>query len=206
MRSIIVSWSAFQSTKSISSGAQYVILHIKNGWRKSNLYRFESGKWFWLSIIAQVTMAGTRRRRITLKGQRKWMQSVQKYCCDVFLQSARLPVYFHLVMPRHVLSPCYAFMNTLRVLHIVKDVGMRNEASPESMRPVIRPVILPLSIRPVVHADGHPGSFEVASCTPSLCWVWHCSFLPTKNGKEINQEENNNNLRWWCCCCRNVAS
>ncbi len=31
----------------------------------------------------------------------------------------------------------------------------------------------------------HPGSSEVAGCTPSLYWVWHCSFLPTKNGKEI---------------------
>jgi hypothetical protein len=31
---------------------------------------------------------------------------------------------------------------------------MRNEASPESVRPVIRPV---------VHADGHPGSSEVRS-------------------------------------------
>jgi hypothetical protein len=86
-------------------------------------------------------------------------------------------------------------------LHIVKDVGMRNEASSES----VRLVILPLSIRPVVHADGHPGSSEVSGCTPSLCWVWRCSFLATKNGKEINQEWNNNNLRWWCCC-RNVAS
>jgi hypothetical protein len=46
---------------------------------------------------------------------------------------------------------------------------MRNEASPESVRPVIRLVIRPLSIRPVVHADGHPASSEVAGCTPSLC-------------------------------------
>ncbi len=46
---------------------------------------------------------------------------------------------------------------------------MRNEASPESVRPVIRPVILPLSIHPVVHADQHPESSEVAGCTPSLC-------------------------------------
>ncbi len=29
---------------------------------------------------------------------------------------------------------------------------MRNEASPEAVRPVVRPVIRPLSIRPVVHA------------------------------------------------------
>jgi len=25
-------------------------------------------------------------------------------------------------------------------------------------------------IRPVVHADGHPGSFEVVGCTPSFYW------------------------------------
>ncbi len=56
-------------------------------------------------------------------------------------------------------------------LHIVKDVGMRNEASPESVRPVIRPVIFPLSIRLVVHADGHPRSSEVVGHTPSLCLV-----------------------------------
>jgi hypothetical protein len=34
-------------------------------------------------------------------------------------------------------------------LHIVKDVGMRNEASPKSVRHVFRPVIH-LSIRPVM--------------------------------------------------------
>jgi len=48
--------------------------------------------------------------------------------------------------------------------------------------------VVALFIRPVVDADRHPGSSEVAGCTPSLYWVWHCSFLPTKNGKEINQE------------------
>ncbi len=36
------------------------------------------------------------------------MQSVQKYCCEYFLQSTHLSCFFHLVMPRHVLSPCYA--------------------------------------------------------------------------------------------------
>ncbi len=66
-------------------------------------------------------------------------------------------------------------------LHILKDVRMKWSF------PWIRPVV-PLSIRPVVHANWHPGSSEVAGCTPSLYWVWHCSFLPTKNGKEINQE------------------
>jgi len=38
-------------------------------------------------------------------------------------------------------------------LHILKDVEMTNEAAPESVRLVIRPVIRPLSICPVVHAD-----------------------------------------------------
>jgi hypothetical protein len=37
----------------------------------------------------------------------------------------------------------------LNKLHIVKDVGMRNEASPEFVRPVVRPVIH-LSIRPIM--------------------------------------------------------
>jgi hypothetical protein len=41
------------------------------------------------------------------------MQSVEKYCGNFFLQSAHFPVYFYLVMPRHVLSPCYArYVNT----------------------------------------------------------------------------------------------
>jgi hypothetical protein len=44
--------------KSISSGAQYVTLHSTNGWRKSNICRFDSEKWFRLSIIVQVTVAG----------------------------------------------------------------------------------------------------------------------------------------------------
>jgi len=28
--------------------------------------------------------------------------------------------------------------------------------------------VVPLSIDPVIHADGHPGSSEVAGCAPSL--------------------------------------
>jgi hypothetical protein len=32
--------------KIISSGAQYVTLHSKSGWRKSNTCRFDSEKWF----------------------------------------------------------------------------------------------------------------------------------------------------------------
>jgi hypothetical protein len=39
------------------------------------------------------------------------------------------------------------------LLHILKDVGMKNEASSESVRLVIRPIICPLSIRPVVRTD-----------------------------------------------------
>jgi hypothetical protein len=38
--------------KSISSGAQYVILHSKIGSRKVKTCQFGSTKWFWLSIIA----------------------------------------------------------------------------------------------------------------------------------------------------------
>jgi hypothetical protein len=34
--------------------------------------------------------------------------NVQKYCCNFFLQSAHLPLFFHLVMPGHVYGPCYA--------------------------------------------------------------------------------------------------
>ncbi len=51
-----------QSThpKNISSSVEYVILHSKNGWRKSNICRFDYGKWFWLSIITQVAMASKR--------------------------------------------------------------------------------------------------------------------------------------------------
>jgi hypothetical protein len=46
--------------KNISNNAQNVILHSKNGWRNSNICRFDSRKWFWLSIIMQVAMAGKR--------------------------------------------------------------------------------------------------------------------------------------------------
>jgi hypothetical protein len=46
--------------KNISNSVEYVILHSKNGWRKSNLCRFDYGKWFWFNIITQVTMASKR--------------------------------------------------------------------------------------------------------------------------------------------------
>jgi hypothetical protein len=46
--------------KNISNSAQYVILHSKNGWRKSNICWFDLRKWFWLSIITQVVMASKR--------------------------------------------------------------------------------------------------------------------------------------------------
>jgi len=36
----------WKGTKSIFSGAQYMILHIKIGWRKVKTCRFGSGKWF----------------------------------------------------------------------------------------------------------------------------------------------------------------
>ncbi len=64
---------------------------------------------------------------------------------------------------------------------------MRNEATPEPARPVIPP----LSIHPVVHADRHPeaprlpAAHHPSTWQSSLYWVWHCKFLATKNGKEI---------------------
>jgi hypothetical protein len=48
-------------TCSSSSSARYATLHSKIGWRKSNICQFGSGKWFWLSIIVELT-AGKRRR------------------------------------------------------------------------------------------------------------------------------------------------
>jgi hypothetical protein len=33
-----------------------------------------------------------------------------------------------------------------------------------------------------------PAAHHPSTRQPSLYWAWHCSFLPTKNGKEINQE------------------
>ncbi len=52
---------AWGGSKSISNGVQYVILHSTIGWTNSNICRFDSGKWFWLSIIAHVAVAGKRR-------------------------------------------------------------------------------------------------------------------------------------------------
>jgi hypothetical protein len=40
--------------------------------------------------------------------------NVQKHCCDFFLQSALLAPFFHLVMPRHVYGPCYAWVEHAR--------------------------------------------------------------------------------------------
>jgi hypothetical protein len=37
-----------------------VIPHNKKGCTKSNICQFDSGKWFWLSIFAQVSVAGKR--------------------------------------------------------------------------------------------------------------------------------------------------
>jgi len=46
--------------------------------------------------------------------------------------------------------------------------------------------VVPLSIR----LD------DVAGCTPSVNWVWHCNFLPTKNGKILSIELIMNNGSW----------
>jgi len=48
-------------SKSISSGAQYVILRSKIGWRKLQICQFGSGKLFFLTIIAQLAVTGKRR-------------------------------------------------------------------------------------------------------------------------------------------------
>jgi hypothetical protein len=79
------------------------------------------------------------------------------------------------------------------------------------MKPPLNPCVpssVPSSILcPSVQSSMRIDTLEAPRLPAALCWVWHCSFLPTKNGKEINQEWNNNNLRWWCCwCCRNVTS
>jgi hypothetical protein len=46
------------SSKNISRGGWYVILHSKIGWRKSKVGRFGSGKWFWLHISSLFAVAG----------------------------------------------------------------------------------------------------------------------------------------------------
>jgi hypothetical protein len=51
------------------------------------------------------------------------------------------------------ITAVYWYIDQKLASYIVKDVRMRNEASPESVRPVIRPVICPLSIRSIVHAN-----------------------------------------------------
>ncbi len=57
-----------------------------------------------------------------------------------------------------------AIGNQILLSYIVKDVGMRNEASPKSVRPVIRPVIHPLSICPVVHANRVSTPWKLRGC------------------------------------------
>ncbi len=63
-------------------------------------------------------------------------------------------------------------------LHIVKDVVTWSIISSICL-------VIHSSIRLVIHVNRHPGSSKITGGTPSLYWVWHCSFLPTKNGKEI---------------------
>jgi hypothetical protein len=60
-----------ETLSSISSGARYVILHSKIGWRKSKVCRFGSGKWFWLCIIASVVVAGERGNSSTVHMQKR---------------------------------------------------------------------------------------------------------------------------------------
>jgi hypothetical protein len=76
----------------------------------------------------------------------KWMVVDWVVCRPFSLQS---PLWVLVFFKHFYLSHIVWANFNLYVLHILKDVGMRNEASPESMRPVIRPVI-PLSIRLVM--------------------------------------------------------
>jgi len=46
------------SSRSSSSGARYMILQSKIGWRKVKMCRFGSGKWFWQGIIGHFVVAG----------------------------------------------------------------------------------------------------------------------------------------------------
>jgi len=62
--------------------------------------------------------------------------NVQKYCCDFFLQSAHLPLFLHLVMPRHVYDPCYARFEDVRgiegyvIYHLTCYVRLRVQNMP----------------------------------------------------------------------------
>jgi hypothetical protein len=51
-------------TKSSSTGAQYVTLQKKIGWRKFKTCWFNSAKWFWPSIFAQFAEACKRHSKV----------------------------------------------------------------------------------------------------------------------------------------------
>jgi hypothetical protein len=53
----------FLVTKIIPTGAQYVTLHIKIGWRNANICWCVSGKWFFCCIFAQFAEAGKKRSK-----------------------------------------------------------------------------------------------------------------------------------------------
>jgi len=71
-----------------------------------------------------------------------------------------------------------------QILYNYKDVGMRNEASPESVRLVIRPVIHPLSIRPVVHADRHLGAPRLPAAHHPSAESDTAAFCPPRMGRK----------------------
>jgi hypothetical protein len=70
-------------TLSISSSAQYVILHNKISWRKVKICRFGSRKWFWLCLIAQFAVPVKRPSNVVhLQKRVYWIWSD---CWLVFL-------------------------------------------------------------------------------------------------------------------------
>jgi hypothetical protein len=59
------------------------------------------------------------------------------------------------------------FSSFQSLLHIVKDVGMRNEASPESVRPVIRPIKINIEDQSFAAHDCL-WDVSIISCAPLL--------------------------------------
>jgi hypothetical protein len=55
---VITDLSSLSPWKSNSSGAQYVTLQIKIGWREVKTCQFGLAKWFWPNIFAQFPEAG----------------------------------------------------------------------------------------------------------------------------------------------------
>ncbi len=95
----------FHFCKSISSGAQYVIVHNKIGWRKILICQFCWGKWFWLSTLALFVVAG-KRRHITSAHMVKRVEEIWYDCWAVSLIG---PDGLLLVLPHRFAVPVSVF-------------------------------------------------------------------------------------------------